>query len=134
MTLQLFFTVGAQVDSPVGGEQFRVNVTEGFYMTCSASGLPSPSISFFRGNESLDDANGMSGMGMDFTSRALVGDVSMPMLMDDGTFLVTRSLTLFNVVDEDSGNLTCQATNNIIELNETRMNNVVFELIVQGKY
>ena len=107
-------------------------------MICSVSGLPSPSISFFRGNESLDEANGMSGMGMDFTSRAQVGDESMPVHMDDGTLLVTRSLTLFNVIDEDSGKLTCIATNNITDLSTdlsvTRMDSVVFELIVQGKY
>ena len=118
----------------MGGQQFRVNVTEGFYMTCSASELPSPSISFFRGIEPLDEANGMPGMGMAFTSRAQVGDESMPVLMDDGTLLVTRSLTLFNVVDEDSGNLTCIATNNITDLSVTRMDSVVFELTVQGKY
>ena len=100
-------------------------------MTCSASGLPSPSISFFRGNESLDEAK--PGMGIDFTSRAQVGDESMPVLMDVGTLLITRSLTLFNVVDEDSGNLTCQATNNITDISVTRMDNVVFELIVQGQ-
>ena len=117
----------------MGGQQFRVNVTEGFYVTCSASGLPSPSISFFRGNESLDEANRMPGMGIDFTSRAQVGDESMPVLMDVGTLLITRSLTLFNVVDEDSGNLTCQATNNITDISVTRMDSVVFELIVQGK-
>ena len=103
-------------------------------MTCSASGLPSPSISYFRGIESLDEANGIPGMGMYFTSCAQVGDESMPVLMDDGTLLVTRSLTLFDVVDEDSGNLTCIATNNITDLSVTRMDSVVFELIVQGKY
>ena len=128
------YTVGAQIDFPVEGQQLRANMTEDFFMTCSASGIPSPSIFFFRGNESLNDTNGQSGMGMDFTSRVQLGEISMPVLMDDGTLLVTRSLTLTNAVDEDSGNLTCQATNTIIELNETRMDMVMFELIVQGKY
>ena len=133
ITCCLFYTVGAEVEFPVEGQQLRVNVPEDFFMTCSASGLPPPSISFFRGSETLEEGSGMSGMGMDFASRTQLGVETTPVLMNDGTFLVTRSLTLTGAVDEDSGNLTCQATNTITELSETRMDSVVFELIVQSK-
>ena len=92
---------------------------------CSASGIPAPTISWFRINGNV--------------STVLVENtkylIAMPQVDDAyalpngrGTaFLVTSTLTIPVTQDEDSGQYACQAVNDFG--NETR----AFDLVVQGK-
>ena len=70
---------------------------------------------------------------MDLGSRVQLGDESLPMFMDDGTFMVSRLLTIFNVAEEDAGNFTCEASSMIPELAISPSDSRVFELVVLSK-
>ena len=111
-------------------ENFIYTIDEGLTVTfeCSASGIPAPTITWFRlvGNMSTE-------LNKDIDNRVSISD---PPTVDDsyeppdgrGTvFLVTSQLTLSQSNDNDSGMYSCQAGNEFG--NATRE----FELIVQGK-
>ena len=87
---------------------------------CMATGLPAPVISFLRGSDQLGSSRFMQGT--DLTE-----------MQGDGTYQVTAMLTLTNATDEDTGNVTCQAINNVTELSQTRMDAATFSLTVNGK-
>ena len=106
-------------------ETYIINETNPVIFECSASGIPAPTISWFR-------------VGLN-ASTVLVEDsqilISMPQVDNTyelpggrGTaFLVTSTLTIPATQDEDSGQYACQAVNDFG--NETRE----FDLIVQGQ-
>ena len=71
---------------------------------------------------------------MDLASRVQLGDESSSVLMDDGTFMVSRMLTIFNVAEDDAGNFTCEASSTIPELVLSPSDSRVFELVVQSKF
>ena len=119
---------------PVDGELFRVNRTEDISFICSARGIPLPSIRFLRGGVELNRTGGESGAGEDLASRVQLSDESMSVYMDDGTFMVSRMLTIFDVIEEDGGTFTCEALSTIPELSFSLTNRSVFELAVQGKH
>ena len=72
---------------------------------------------------------------MDLASRVQLGNESpsVSVFMDDGTFMVSRLLTIFNVVEEDAGNFICEASSMIPELALSPSDTSVFELVVQSK-
>ena len=104
---------------------YIANETNSILFECSASGIPAPTISWFRisQNTSAILTNG---------PRSLIPSpqVDSTYELADGrgtAVLVTSTLTIPVTQDEDSGQYTCQAVNNFG--NETRE----FGLIVQGK-
>jgi len=119
---------------PVDGELFRVNRTEDISFICSARGIPPPSMRFLRGDVELDRTGGESGAGGDLASRVRLADESLSIYMDDGTFMVSRMLTIFDVIEEDGGTFTCEALSTIPELSLSLTNRSVFELAVQSKH
>ena len=119
--------------TPVDGEMFRVNRSDDITIPCSARGIPPPSIMFLQRGVELNRTGGESGAGMDLVSRVQLGDESSSFFMDDGTFMVSRMLTIFNVTEEDAGNFTCEASSMIPELPLSPSDSSVFELVVQSK-
>ena len=107
-------TVGAQVVSPMSGDEFRVNETTDISITCVVVGHPAPVISFLRGSSQF-------------------GSIQNSVILGDGTYEVRAILTLTNVTDGDTGNVTCQAVNTVAELSQTRMDTATVNLIVNGE-
>ena len=113
---------------------FPVNRSNDITIQCSARGIPPPSIRFLRGGVELNRTGGESGIGMDLASRVQLGDESSSVFMNDGTFMVSRMLTIFNVAEEDAGNFTCEASSMIPELGLSLSDSRVFELVVLSKF
>ena len=114
-----------QLITPVENFVYTVNETNPVIFECSASGIPAPTISWLRINQTMSTllTNG---------TRSLISppqvDNTYELPAGRGTaFLVTSTLTIPATQDEDSGQYACQAVNDFG--NETRE----FELIVQGK-
>ncbi len=115
------FAVGAQVISPEDGEVFRVNETNNITFTCVAIGLPLPTITFLNGDQPLGPPR-------------FIAETLSSVLLPNTRFQVMATLTLINAMDEDSSvEGVCQAVNSVEELNETRMDQVNIELVVNGE-
>jgi len=119
---------------PVDGEVFRINRTEDITFICSARGIPPPSIRFLRGGVELNRTRGESGAGEDLASRVQLSDESSSAYMDDGTFMVSRMLTIFDAIEDNGGTFTCEASSTIPELSLSLTNRSVFELAMQSKH
>ena len=113
---------------------FRVNRTDDISITCSARGIPPPSITFLRGGVELNRTGEESGIGTDLVSRVQLGDESSSVFVDDGTLMVSRMLTIFNVAEGDAGDFTCEASCTTSELGLSLSGSSVFELVVQSKF
>ena len=128
----LYLSVAPEIVTPVDREMFRVNRTDDITISCSARGIPPPSIMFLRGGEELNGTGGESGVGVDLASRVQLGNESSSVFMDDGTFMVSRMLTILDVVEDDAGNFTCEVSSMIPELALSLSDSIVFELVVQS--
>ena len=117
---------------PVDGDIIHVNRTEDTSIICSARGIPPPSIRFLQGDQELNRTGGESGAGLDLASRVQLGDDSSSLFMDDGTFMVSHMLTIFNVAEEDTGSFSCEAFSTIPELGLSLSDSSVFQLIVES--
>ena len=99
---------------------YTVNMSDPVTFECVATGIPPPSITWFRNGAELAD------------SRIMLNDPSS-ILMDDGNegmvFEVTRTLTLSMSEDGDSGGYECRASNDATPGLDTEP----FELVVQSK-
>ena len=113
---------------------FHVNRSDNNTITCSARGIPPPSIRFLRRGVELNRTGGESGVETDLVSRVQLGEELSSVFMNDGTFMVSRMLTIFNVAEEDAGDFTCEASSTISELALSLSDSSVFELIVQSKF
>ena len=113
---------------------FHVNRSDDITISCSARGIPPPSIRFLRRGVELNRTGGEPGIGTDLVSRVQLGQESSSVFMDDSTFMVSRMLTIFNVAEEDAGDFTCEASSTISELALSLSDNSVFALIVQSKF
>ena len=129
----LYPSVAPVIASPIDGEMFHVNRSDNITILCSARGIPPPSIRFLRGGVVLNRTGGESGVVMDLASRVQLGDESLSVSLDDGTFMVSRMLTIFNVSEIDAGNFICEASGMIPELALSPSDSSVFELVVQSK-
>ena len=120
--------------TPVDGEMFRVNRSDDITIQCSARGIPPPSIRFLRRGVELNRTGRESGVGVDFASRVQLGEELSSVFMNDGTFMVSRMLTIFNVAEEDAGDFTCEVASTIPELGLSLSDSSVFEVVVQSKF
>ena len=130
----LYSSVAPEIVMPVDGEMFRVNRSDDITIQCSARGIPPPSIKFLRRGVELNRTGGESGVGTDLASRVQLGSESSSVFMNDGTFMVSRMLTIFNVAEGDARDFTCEASSTISELALSLSDNSVFELVVQSKF
>ena len=96
---------------------FMVDEERQIDIPCNATGLPAPTISWYRNGVIINDP------------RFIFGTPD-EMLGADGVYTVMRTLTLMGAQDADSDNYTCVAENG-----NARMPRVMqdFELIVNGK-
>ena len=127
-------SVAPVIVTPVDGEMFRVNRTDDITIQCSAHGIPPPSIRFLRGGVELNRTGGESGVGMDLASRVQLGGESSSVFMDDGTFMMSRMLTIFDVAEGDAVDFTCEVSSTISELGLSHSDSSVFELVVQSMH
>ena len=99
-------------------------VGTGITFECEATGIPSPSISWYRNGTELNNIT---------DPRVILHNPSAPthMMNNDGgvIYSVNRTLTLEMIEDSDSGRYECRATNEAIP-GEKRME---FGLIVYSK-
>ena len=102
---------------------YTVNLTETATFECAATGIPAPSITWFRNGVELNDTD----------PRITFNPASQPVMLPDGdgemVYMVTRSLTLGMAEDEDSATYECLASN---AANPGQDRNS-FELVVQSE-
>ncbi len=119
----IFYTDLPQIITPA--INFTVNEENPVTFNCSASGIPAPTISWFRVDQSgsttsITDAR--------FSISPSQVDNNYELSDSRGTgFLVTSQLTVSTTQDEDSGQYQCQAENDVGNITRE------FELIVQSK-
>ena len=102
---------------------YTVNVGEAVTFECVATGIPPPSITWYRNGTELDNNN--TRVTFNYTSGAVtVMDGEGEMI-----FEITRTLILNTTEDGDSGIYECRASNEAIPGD----NSMEFELIVQSK-
>ena len=107
--------------------EFQVQV-----LTCIATGVPAPTISFVREGVILDRMGNTSFDGS-ISERVNLGQQTQPTLNRDGLYMVNRTLQILYPVGQDTGNFTCTASVTIAELNETLTDEDTLEVIVQSK-
>ena len=99
-------------------------------LTCSATGVPAPTISFMRDGVILDRVGNVSTTG-NLSERVNLRQQTEPLLNSDGLYMVTRTLEIVYPVGQDTGNYTCTATVEV--LNQTLSDSVTFDVVVQSK-
>lgn len=102
---------------------YTVNMGEEITFYCVASGIPPPSITWYRNGTELNGAS------------VIINDTSDPTtVMDDNgeiiTYYINRTLTLRMSEEGDSGSYECSASNEAIP----GYDSMAFELIVQSKF
>ena len=118
--------------SPMESEQFIANEQTDITFTCIASGFPAPSISFIYDGQTLNHTVNKSALvGVALEDRVMLGKEEVSLNVSTGLYEVTRTLTLFNAADDDSGSFLCSASANISGSGEI-LTNVSFSLLVYG--
>ena len=121
MILQVFFFAVSPVVTSV--MNYTVNMTDTVTFQCVATGIPAPSITWFRNGTELSNTD----------PRVTLNNPSDPVTVLDGAgdniLQVTRTLSLSMSEDVDSGSYECRASNDATP-GEDRES---FELVVQSK-
>ena len=128
----MYYAVPPNITAPRDGDVFAVNVTNDTTITCTAFALPLPTIEFFYNGMILNRTDDETTIGIEIPMRVQVGEASSAVLIDNGSYEVSRDLTLFDARDEPLTGFECRAMNNIVELNMTPIDTVAFEFLVQG--
>ena len=100
---------------------YTVDMGDVVTFQCVATGIPAPSITWFRNGTELSN------------SRVTLGDLSESTAMDgDGEMILqtSRTLNLSMTQDNDSGSYECRASNDATPGEDSES----FEVIVQSKY
>ena len=115
-----FYVVVPNVTFLTHGFVYTVNETEVAIFECTATGIPPPTISWYRNGTELRE---------DLDPRITLSNHSEPLFVSrDGEVIysISRSLMLANTRDDDSAIYTCLASNTVDGSYQQ------FELIVQG--
>ncbi len=114
---------------------FTTNEGTDIVFTCTATGSPSPSISFLFQGQTLTrtDERPMDTTGLPLMDRVSLSSESMNLNTFTGIYEVTRSLTLFDPTEADSATFTCNASTDISVFGE-RSASVSFNLLVYRKF
>ena len=100
---------------------YTVNMGDVVTFQCAATGIPAPSITWFRNGTDLSNSRVTLS---DLSEATLVGDNAGEMILQ-----TTRTLNLSMTEDGDSGNYECSASNDATPGEDTES----FEVIVQSK-
>ena len=116
--------------TPMDSQQFSVNEQTDITFTCTASGSPAPSICFMYEGQTLTHIDGRPmSLEESLVDRVMLGNESSSLNVITSLYVVTRTLTLFNSVEGDTGNFMCSASANIPGTG-VRSTNVSFSLLV----
>ena len=107
---------------------YVVNKTLAVTFMCNATGIPPPTIQWYRDQTLLSGTMGSDFSGTDLNSRVVVDEPNVESSLGEVS-TVSRSLTVINAMDGDTGTYRCVATNEA--MNGIDMEN--FELFVQRK-
>ncbi len=120
------------VTSPMDSDVFTTNEQTDITFTCNATGSPMPIISFFYdGTELTRDQGRPASMEDLLMNRVMLGSPLSSLNPMTDLYEVSRTLTLFNAVDGDSGAFVCSATADIPG-SGMRADSVMFNLTVYG--
>ena len=100
-------------------------------LTCSAMGVPSPTISFLINGVVLDRVGNSSNTSGDISERVNLREQSQPILNDDLLYTVTRTLVILYPIGDDTDHYNCVASFEV--LNQTLTAEATFDLVVQSK-
>ncbi len=121
------------VTSPMNFDTFTTNEQTDNTFTCNATGSPMPIISFFYDGAELIRVQGRPASMEDLLMNRVMLGSPVPLLNPvTGLYEVSRTLTLFNAVDRDSGAFVCSASA-AIPGSGMRADSVMFNLTVFGK-
>ena len=124
------FVAAPNISFPMDSQQFTANELTDITFTCIATGSPSPSISFIYESQALTRIDGRPmSPGELLVNRVMLGSEASSLNHSTGLYVVTRSLTLFNSAEGDTGNFMCSASANISG-SGVRSANVSFSLLV----
>ena len=116
------------ITSPAPKQRLVVNQTDSVTFECSATGIPTPLIQWYRGDLLID------GTGPGINSRVNLTTTFNAPLGGLGTAM--SNLTISDTVGGDSGNYICVATNeltNYTEITQRLSDDEIIELFVQSK-
>ncbi len=129
MSFLPLLTAVSVISSPTDSQLFIINEQISFTFTCTATGFPSPTLSFQRGSDPLNRTEGEGNIGDTIADRVKVGIKVVSAMLDD---TVTQNLTLFAARDEDTGSFSCTSSTNIPG-NGMQTDMVSFNLTVLGE-
>ena len=122
--LVFIIIVRPEITSLAPGGRFVINQSDPVTFVCVATGIPAPTIQWYRGNMLLSGTN----------SRITINDTVSSMPFGD-VASVGSSLSIDSTRGSDSGTYRCVATNNLININDIEIgideDNIT--LFVQGK-
>ena len=119
---------------PINFTKYSVDEQTNITFTCTTTGTPVPSISFWYNGHVFNHTGGESATyGGALADRVKLGNELVSLNSSTHLYLVTQSLTLFNAVDTDSGNYLCLSSAGIPGIG-MRSDSVTFSLIVYGKF
>ena len=116
------FAVTPEVTSVMN---YTVNLGNTATFQCVATGIPAPTITWFRGGVELNESNSQVMLNAPSTTMVMSTSITGEMVYE-----VTHTLTLSMSRDEDSGTYQCRATNAAMP----GMDTMDFELIVQSEF
>ena len=99
-------------------------------VTCNATGVPPPTITFMRGDVLLDGMGNSTGSN-DINARVNLQDQTQPVLNDERVYVVYRTLEIVSPIMSDNGLYSCQASFEV--LNQTLNSSILFDIFVQSK-
>ncbi len=120
------------VTSPMDSDVFTTKERTDITFTCNAAGSPMPIISFFYdGTELTRDQGRPASMEDLLMNRVMLGSPLSLLNPTTDLYEVSRTLTLFNAVDGDSGAFVCSATA-AIPGSGMRADSVMINLTIYG--
>ena len=127
-------TEAPNIVTPRETEEFTTNEGTDISFTCSATGSPSPSISFMYEGQSLTRTDGRptQQVGASIVDRVMLGEEMMTINSTTQLYEVTRVFTLFDVAEGDLVNFKCLASADI-PATGIRNDSTLFSLLVHRK-
>ena len=131
----IFLAASPTISMPTDAQQFTADEMTDVNFTCTASGSPAPSLSFQREGLELNNTeqSQVGAPGDPLPQRVLLGEEVESGLNGDGLFVVSRTLTLADAEDGDTGSFTCTASTIIPGLGE-RSDTVSFNLTILSEF
>ena len=134
MYFSLKYVETPSVIYPANLTSYAVNEKKDITFTCTATGIPVPSISFwYNGHELNNTGEGLTTLGWALADRVMLGNETVFLNSSTHLYVVTQSLALFNAVDTASGNYLCLSSADIPGIG-LRSANVTFSLTVYCEF